>query len=259
MTLSQFRVLSCLGQEAAGCHIYELAEMTKLTAGNIVYIIDGLEGRGLAQRHWSCADRRKTTVRLSPHGLDLLQRGYKVSESVRSKITAPLGSYLMDVTDSGISACCESLLDAGRAARLAEADMSLHALTLLDKRLGQLLRSHDMGIIDFKILFELASGAGAATVSCLARSLLLQASDVSAASMRLAQLGLVAKRADSYDKRLVNIELNSKGYERLAGVVGDVDSAMLRLAMRCSDDEREMHLKAAHIIARSQRKSFVCC
>ena len=67
ITMSQYWVIECLG--SLGPQLMgELSKKTFLTAGNMTFIVDGLEKAGLVERELTHDDRRAIQVRLTEKG-----------------------------------------------------------------------------------------------------------------------------------------------------------------------------------------------
>ena len=67
LNLSQFWVIECLGS-IGPLIMNELCKKTFLSAGNMTFIVDGLEKPGLVERVFTEGDRRSILVRLTPKG-----------------------------------------------------------------------------------------------------------------------------------------------------------------------------------------------
>lgn len=75
LTLPQFGVLEALhhlGPLALG----ELAEKLLVTGGNVTFVMDRLEARGLAYRDRSAEDRRVVRAKLTPDGRRLIEASF---------------------------------------------------------------------------------------------------------------------------------------------------------------------------------------
>lgn len=67
LTLSQLWVIECLGHSGQ-LIMGELCKKTFLSAGNMTFVVDGLEKAGIAERVYTEDDRRAILVRLTPKG-----------------------------------------------------------------------------------------------------------------------------------------------------------------------------------------------
>ena len=71
LTTPQFGVLEAL-HHLGPLSLGELAEKLLVTGGNVTYVMDRLEARGLVERERSADDRRVVTARLKPAGQRLV-------------------------------------------------------------------------------------------------------------------------------------------------------------------------------------------
>jgi MarR family 2-MHQ and catechol resistance regulon transcriptional repressor len=67
LTLSQLWVIECLGHSGQ-LIMGDLCKKTFLSAGNMTFVVDGLEKAGIAERVYTEDDRRAILVRLTPKG-----------------------------------------------------------------------------------------------------------------------------------------------------------------------------------------------
>jgi len=56
----------------------------------MVALVDGLEAKGLVERHRSSQDRRKNTVQLTPTGQDTLRKAEHARKEMERQFLAPL-------------------------------------------------------------------------------------------------------------------------------------------------------------------------
>ncbi|HWF40058.1 MAG TPA: MarR family transcriptional regulator [Candidatus Acidoferrales bacterium] len=73
VTLAQFGALEALFHLGPMCQ-HELSEKLLRTGGNVTYVINNLERRGLVKRERMKADQRQIVVRLTSAGLKLMER-----------------------------------------------------------------------------------------------------------------------------------------------------------------------------------------
>lgn len=73
LTTPQFGALEAL-YHLGPLSLGELAEKLLVTGGNVTYVMDRLEGRGLVTRDRSPDDRRVVRAQLTPEGRDLVAR-----------------------------------------------------------------------------------------------------------------------------------------------------------------------------------------
>jgi DNA-binding MarR family transcriptional regulator len=85
----QYMTLAILDSDAPHSQL-ELAQLCGLMPAQIVPVLDELEGRGLVERKRSEADRRRSVVRLTPVGRDLLARGDEIGNSILDLLFGPL-------------------------------------------------------------------------------------------------------------------------------------------------------------------------
>jgi MarR family 2-MHQ and catechol resistance regulon transcriptional repressor len=71
LTVPQFGTLEAL-YHLGPLSLGELAEKLLVTGGNVTYVMDRLESRGLVARYRSPEDRRVVQARLTPEGRDLV-------------------------------------------------------------------------------------------------------------------------------------------------------------------------------------------
>jgi DNA-binding MarR family transcriptional regulator len=76
LAVFEYEVLSALRRSGpqGGCTAGELCLSAKLSSGAMTNRLDRLEDRGLVERWTSPQDRRSVTVRLTPAGLELVDR-----------------------------------------------------------------------------------------------------------------------------------------------------------------------------------------
>ncbi|MHC8350949.1 transcriptional regulator, SarA/Rot family [Pseudomonas sp. RT4P38] len=74
------------------------------------------------------------------------------------------------------------------------------------------IASHNLSVLDFRILDSLVQGTAASTDQC-ARHLNIMTSKVSLSVEKLAKLGFVQRRRDRPDRRMVFLELSDEGLE----------------------------------------------
>ena len=91
VTMSQYWVIECLG--SLGPQLMgELSKKTFLTAGNMTFIVDGLEKSGLVERVLTQDDRRAVMVRLTPKGKSI----YTEAVGGHSKYLSKMAAILTD-------------------------------------------------------------------------------------------------------------------------------------------------------------------
>ncbi|GAA1851688.1 MarR family winged helix-turn-helix transcriptional regulator [Microbacterium koreense] len=69
----------------------QLADHTLVTTGGLTKRVDRLEARGLVERHVGAADARKRLVRLTPAGLDLIDRAFTAHMANEHRLLDDLG------------------------------------------------------------------------------------------------------------------------------------------------------------------------
>jgi DNA-binding MarR family transcriptional regulator len=77
----QYTTLAILDSDAPDSQL-ELAQLCGLMPAQIVPVLDELESRRLVERKRSEKDRRRSVVRLTPAGRDLLARGDEIGHSI---------------------------------------------------------------------------------------------------------------------------------------------------------------------------------
>jgi DNA-binding MarR family transcriptional regulator len=75
-------------ERAAG----ELADNTLVTTGGLTKRVDRLEARGLVERRAEASDARRRLVRLTPAGLDLIDRAFTAHLANEHRLMDELGS-----------------------------------------------------------------------------------------------------------------------------------------------------------------------
>ncbi|WP_127476160.1 MarR family winged helix-turn-helix transcriptional regulator [Microbacterium sulfonylureivorans] len=75
-------------ERAAG----ELADHTLVTTGGLTKRVDRLAARGLVERRAEASDARRRLVRLTPAGLDLIDRAFTAHLANEHRLIAELGS-----------------------------------------------------------------------------------------------------------------------------------------------------------------------
>lgn len=89
LSLSQLWVIECLGHSGP-LIMGELCKKTFLSAGNMTFVVDGLEKAGIAERVYAEDDRRVILVRLTPKG----EKIYKEAFSQHAIFLTKLASVL---------------------------------------------------------------------------------------------------------------------------------------------------------------------
>lgn len=74
----------------------ELARSVVMTCSGMTHRLDRLQARGLVERHPSPADRRQVLVRLSPDGVELVDRAIEQRMQAARDIVAPLSGEEAD-------------------------------------------------------------------------------------------------------------------------------------------------------------------
>jgi DNA-binding MarR family transcriptional regulator len=93
LTEGEFDVLATLRragapyERAAG----ELADHTLVTTGGLTKRVDRLEARGLVERRAEASDARRRLVRLTPSGLDLIDRAFTAHLANEHRLLRELG------------------------------------------------------------------------------------------------------------------------------------------------------------------------
>jgi DNA-binding MarR family transcriptional regulator len=86
----QYVVLSVLDTDAPDSQL-ELAHLCGLLPAQVVPVLDEMELRGLIERKRSEADRRRSVVRPTARGRELLARGDALGESIMDLLFGHLG------------------------------------------------------------------------------------------------------------------------------------------------------------------------
>ena len=77
----QYMILAVLGSDQPASQL-ELAELCGLLPAQVVPVLDEMEGRGLVERTRSETDRRRSVVRLTGSGRELLERADALGRSI---------------------------------------------------------------------------------------------------------------------------------------------------------------------------------
>ena len=85
----QYMVLAILSSDEPSSQL-ELARLCGLLPAQIVPVVDELERRGLAERQRDEADRRRSVVRATPQGLELLARADELARSIEDALFGDL-------------------------------------------------------------------------------------------------------------------------------------------------------------------------
>ena len=83
------RLLVLVNREP-GLNQRKLAHQLGIDAGNLVAILDSLEGEGLLERARDPADRRQRLVTLTAEGRRILAEGVRATEAVEERMFGPL-------------------------------------------------------------------------------------------------------------------------------------------------------------------------
>jgi DNA-binding MarR family transcriptional regulator len=101
---------------------------------------------------------------------------------------------------------------------------AFNVLESVNKAMGEWIEksvaSHNLTVLDFRILDSLAQGAVATTSQC-AQQLNIMPSKVSLSIEKLEKVGLVQRRRDRPDRRMVALQLSDEGLE-IYGLALDV-------------------------------------
>lgn len=95
LTAAQFGVLEAL-LHLGPLPLGELADKLLVTGGNVTYVMDRLEERGLVERCRSDEDRRVVTAVLTPAGRDLVQGVFPSHAAFIAELMSPLSSDEQD-------------------------------------------------------------------------------------------------------------------------------------------------------------------
>jgi DNA-binding MarR family transcriptional regulator len=85
----QYMVLAVLSSDEPSSQL-ELARLCGLLPAQIVPVVDELERRGLVERQRDEADRRRSVVRPTPQGLELLARADELARSIEDALFGDL-------------------------------------------------------------------------------------------------------------------------------------------------------------------------
>jgi DNA-binding MarR family transcriptional regulator len=85
----QYMVLAVLSSDEPSSQL-ELARLCGLLPAQIVPVVDELERRGLAERQRDEADRRRSVVRATPQGIELLARADELARSIEDALFGDL-------------------------------------------------------------------------------------------------------------------------------------------------------------------------
>lgn len=89
LTLSQLWVIECLGHSGP-LIMGELCKKTFLSAGNMTFVVDGLEKAGIAERIYTEDDRRSILVRLTPKGQKIYTEAFSSHAVYLTKLSSIL-------------------------------------------------------------------------------------------------------------------------------------------------------------------------
>ena len=81
---------------APGLNQRELARRLGTDPGNLIAVLDSLEGDGLLERTRDPADRRQRLVSLSPRGRRVLAKGIRASAAVEKRVFGALPAAQQD-------------------------------------------------------------------------------------------------------------------------------------------------------------------
>jgi DNA-binding MarR family transcriptional regulator len=101
LSLPQYRVLSLLGDGSSASSA--LAGRLAVSPPSVTAVVDGLVARGLVERHADAADRRRLTLVLTAHGLEVLH----AAETAVDARLGEVAEYLED--PSSAAAAIEAL------------------------------------------------------------------------------------------------------------------------------------------------------
>jgi DNA-binding MarR family transcriptional regulator len=85
----QYMALAILSSDEPASQL-ELARLCGLLPAQIVPVVDELQRRGLVERQRDEADRRRSVVRVTPRGLELLARADELARSIGDALFADL-------------------------------------------------------------------------------------------------------------------------------------------------------------------------
>src|SRR4051794_36127061 len=85
----QYMVLAILSADAPSSQLV-LARLCGLLPAQIVPVVDELERRGLVERQRDENDRRRSVVRLTPQGLELLAQADALAQSIEARLFGEL-------------------------------------------------------------------------------------------------------------------------------------------------------------------------
>lgn len=256
LTIPQFRVLSCLEQQKILC-LHELADMLELSPNAATYIVAKLEEGDLV-RKINGTNRRMVRIETLPQGSELVQKGYEVSEKVHQEITKPLGSFLQKTAKQDLQLYEGNYLFQAKSDRYLSDGTSLNTLMLYENKLNEVLKKYTLNNLEFRVLFELEQHPFDGSANNLSRILLTKMSGITVACNKLQVKGYVIKENGKVDRRSVYADMTALGYELISRVAPEIDNVFMGASKGRSSEGRQMELKASSIIARDQRKKFVC-
>ncbi len=85
----QYMALAILSSDEPSSQL-ELARLCGLLPAQVVPVVDELQRRGLVERRRDEADRRRSVVRATPRGLELLARADRLAESIEADLFGDL-------------------------------------------------------------------------------------------------------------------------------------------------------------------------
>src|SRR3954451_8689662 len=110
----QYLILAVLGTDAPPAEL-ELAGLCGLLPAQVVPVLDELERRGLVARQRSEEDRRRSVVRLTPDGEEMLAKGDELARSIEDALFGDLDAdareQLNDTLRAGLARTRVGLAD----------------------------------------------------------------------------------------------------------------------------------------------------
>ncbi len=257
LTIPQFRVLSCLEQNRTMC-LNDIASSLQLSPSTTNYIVNHLSTNGLLVKRQDHYDRRLAEIFILPEGLKLTRHAHKILMAAEIHFTQPLGSFLKDLISQCIEVYEDNYLFVSQNPNYLVDRSVLNALVLYEKKMVDLLNQFEVNNNEFRILFELHERSNKTTIGNLARALLLKTSDTTVACSKLEEEKLVLKNKSSFDKRTSLVDITNKGLNLLWQTAAKIDDMLFNASGEDSLFNREMMIKATHVLAKNQRMSFVC-
>jgi DNA-binding MarR family transcriptional regulator len=255
VSIPQFSVLDLLERNGGSLPAKHISSSLGLKPSTVTLTIDSLEDAELVSRMRSRTSRREVNVALTTDAQPPIEEGRAVAKLVVQSIKEPLGRHLRGLMDEyTMSMLGQHALD-NRS--LDREGIGLCRLALyFEARLTNLLRAENLSPLEFRILFDLYEHSHKVPAYTLAKRLLVLPPDVTKACNRLEKIGLIDRCREGLDRRVVMVELTSRGFAATSHVAPLVDDLFYHLLGVDNFDERDKLLKISSLMADEARKSF---